>query len=156
MPFPRKFGTIPLAPNADSTKRTPASVMLDMHWENMRLVERWSWERYVRLCKFLSYTPWELASLVLLPHDQIERFRRTSCLSGKAARPVALILTLVEAHVMGNWTDDVIKNAFPKLPDGATDNHCHNDEAGVRGVPGTVKDAKADRDGATAAIPATA
>jgi hypothetical protein len=123
MPIPRAFGFIPRLPNEGSPHQTPASLMIDTRYATLRVVERWSWERYVRLCQFLRYTPWELASLVMLSHQAVEAFKRQGRLSGRGYRAVALVLTLLEAHVMAKWTDDIIPNPFPDLnaPSGTTD-----------------------------------
>lgn len=116
MPLPHVFGSISQLPNYGSPHQTPASLLIDTHYARLQLVERWSWERYARLCQFLQYTPWELGSLVMLRHAAIESYRRTSRLPGSNPRAVALILTLLEAHVMGQWVDDVIANPFPIAP----------------------------------------
>lgn len=91
--------------------------MLDVHWASMRLRERWDWPRYVRLCEFLQMTPYELASLVMLRHKAVDSFRDFGALqiNRREAMLVGLMLTLVEAHVMGAWGGDVIENPFPNL-----------------------------------------
>ena len=112
----RPFGSIKDLPNHESVHQTPASLMIDCHYASLRLVERWSWVRYVRLCKFLNFTPWELASLVMLRHAVIAPYQRTGRLPAQNARAIAMMLTLIEAHVMAKWTDDTIPDPFPKLP----------------------------------------
>lgn len=119
MPLPRSFGTIARLPNDGSEHQTPASLMLDQHWCQMQLVERWSWVRFARLCQFLKFTPWELASLVMLRHEKIEDYQRTGRLNGSNMRPVALVLTMLEATVLKSWTDDIITDPFPQLPNSA-------------------------------------
>lgn len=115
MPRPRKFGAIPNLPNAGTPHQTPASLMFEAHYAQLRLVERWSWERYARLCNFLQMTPYEVASLVMLRHTAIPLYHRRGVLRGRDARPVAMLLTLIEAHCLQNWTSDVIKDPFPDL-----------------------------------------
>lgn len=89
--------------------------MIDTHYATLRIVERWDWNRYVRLCQFLQYTPWELASLVMIRHQVISHFQRRGRLCGAGHRAAALVLTLLEAHCMAAWTKDVIRNPFPNL-----------------------------------------
>jgi hypothetical protein len=116
MPIPRAFGTLPRQlPNENSPHQTPASLMIDTHYAQLGLVDRWGWERYVRLCQFLQMTPWEVASLVTLSHKAVAGFKRRGRMSGYGTRGVALVLTLLEAHVMAAWTADVIANPFPDL-----------------------------------------
>ncbi len=115
MPIARAFGYIPPMPNTGSVHQTPASLMIDTHYCQLRLVERWSWERFVRLCQFLRMTPYEVASLVMLRHDTVETYHRNGRLSGTGHRATALLLTLLEARVMAAWTEDVIARPFPDL-----------------------------------------
>lgn len=115
MPYRRELGYIPPMPNQDSRHQTPASLMIDTHYAQLRLMERWTWDRYVRLCQFLRMTPWEVASLVMLRHGSIDTFRRKGRLSIQGHRAAALVLTILEAHVMREWTSDVIENVFPNL-----------------------------------------
>lgn len=120
--------------------------MLDMHWSNMRLPERWTWERYVRLCKFLNYTPYELASFALIRHDCIEKYQRTNRFPAINGNAAALVLTLIEAYVMARWTNDVIEKPFPKLPDASSHHNFADDKTGVCGVSGTVGGAETGDD----------
>lgn len=107
---------IPGLPNAGSKHRTPASVAIDGHYAGLLLVERWNWGRFVQLCKFISMTPHEVASIVMMPHRWIPMYEERKTLPDiDGRRPVALLLTLFEAHVMGAMTSDVIRNPFPKL-----------------------------------------
>lgn len=158
MAIPRSFGFIPRLPNEGSKHQTPASLMIDSHYAKSRVVERWSWERYVRLCQFLRMTPWEVASIVMLSHNAVETFHRRGRLSGTGYRAVALVLTLLEAHVMAAWTDDVIRNPFPDLNarsgiTGATGGGPHDglsaasaDEDALGGDSTAPGDAAAERD----------
>ena len=108
---------LPPLPNKGSVGQTPASLAIDVHYANLLLVERWDWERYVRLANFLRLTPHELASLVLLPHSFLDAYasRNGLPMDYNRARPIAMLLTLVEAHVAGHLTKDVIEEPFPKL-----------------------------------------
>lgn len=104
-------------PNIGSTGQTPASLAIDIHYAKLLLVERWTWERFVRLCHFLKMTSCEVASLVLLPHRCIPAYkeRNTLPLSRPHAASVALSLTLLEAYLMRGLTDDVLPDVFPDL-----------------------------------------
>lgn len=104
-------------PNEGSAGQTPASLRIDVHYMRLMLVERWTWERFAKLCLFLRMTDCEVASLVLLPHRYVERYRSTNALplSRAHAESVALSLTLLEAYLMRGLTEDVIENPFPDL-----------------------------------------
>lgn len=102
-------------PNEGSKHQTPASLMIDSHYAQLQLNQRWNWERFVRLCQFLRMTPWEVASMVMLRHGSVDTFKRNGRLSGQGHNAVALLLTLLEARVMSEWTGDVIANPFPDL-----------------------------------------
>ena len=104
-------------PNPGSEWQTPASLIIDIHYMNLLLVERWTWERFTKLCLFLKMTSYEVASLVLLPHKKVEEYRVKNILPLKRAHAssVALSLTLLEAYLMRGLTNDVIENPFPNL-----------------------------------------
>lgn len=106
-------------PNASSPHKTPATVIYDQHWRSLDLIGRWDWDRYVRLCSFLSHTPYELGSLVMLSHKNVDLFKQYNRLvvglGDGAAQPVALVLTLLEAHVLRAVKSDAIQNPFPQL-----------------------------------------
>jgi hypothetical protein len=105
----------PVLPNGNSPGRTPSSVIIDVHYAKLLLVERWTFDRYKRLCKYLSMTPCEVASLALMPHSDVSVFEQTNQLHPQRARPIAMLLTLLEAHVAGKFFHDVIDNPFPDL-----------------------------------------
>lgn len=104
-------------PNEGSAGQTPASLAIDIHYLTLMLVERWTWERFAKLCLFLKMTDCEVASLVLLPHKYVARYRETNVLplSRAHAESVALSLTLLEAYLMRGLTEDVIEQPFPNL-----------------------------------------
>lgn len=102
-------------PNENSPHNTPASVLIDAHYHTLQLTKRWTWFRYVRLCNLLKMTPYEMASLVMLSHKSIAVFEQFKVLPQAKARPVALVLTMLEAHILGEASHDVIKNPFPNL-----------------------------------------
>lgn len=102
-------------PNKGSRHQTPASVYIDAHYHTLELTRRWSWFRYTRLCNRINMTPYELGSLVMLSHASIAAFEKKKVMDKRIARPVALLLTLFEAHLFGEMLHDVIKNPFPDL-----------------------------------------
>lgn len=99
----------PVLPNRKSQHRTPASLRLDLHYSHLGVVARWDWDRYLRLAKFLNYTPHELGSLVCLPHAHVDIAERKNSFPG----PAALLLTLLEAKALAGLGSDVIANPFP-------------------------------------------
>ena len=122
MPWPKgkkkpQAKYVPRLLNPNSEGQTPASLMIDVHYMNLFLVERWTWERYAKLCLFLKMTSYEVASLVRLPHRSIPAYklRNTLPLYAAHAEAVALILTLLESYLMRGLTKDVIENPFPDL-----------------------------------------
>lgn len=108
---------IPELPNPNSGGQTPASLAIDIHYMNLLLVERWNWERYVKLCVFLKMTEYEVASLVRLPHKYIERYREgyTLPMYRGFSESVALTLTILESYLMKGVSPDIVENIFPNL-----------------------------------------
>ena len=104
-------------PNIGSSGQTPASLAIDVHYGKLMLVRRWDWERFIKLCHFLKMTDCEVASLVLLPHRCLPKYKRHNLLPLTAAHAesVALNLTLLETFLMRGLTEDVIENPFPNL-----------------------------------------
>lgn len=90
---------------------TPGSALIDLHYAKLRIDQRWTWDRFLRLAGFLRVTPGELASLVRLKHTLLEGCH----LRNQFPPPVALLLTLIEAHVSAEIIPDVIKTPFPNL-----------------------------------------
>jgi len=105
-------------PNEGSPHETPASIAIDVHYSNLLLYERWTYDRFVRLCAFLRVTEYEMASLVMMPHAWVPRFERDNRVPGAkqgAGRALLLILTILEAKLLHDYTRDVIDNPFPRL-----------------------------------------
>ncbi len=108
-------------PNAGSKQATPASLAIDLNYEQKNVWARWTWERFVRLCKLLNLTPEELASVACIPHAALPALERNNHLFNgrRQDRAGALVLTLLEANVAGHLTSDVVLNPFldlTKLP----------------------------------------
>lgn len=111
-------GYLPPLPNANSEHRTATTVLIDIHYSNKRIAERWNWERLQRLCSFLKITEYELASLVCCPHEWIPKIKEHDRIPASVTgggRAVALLLTLLEARVLKKLVPDVVKNPIPNL-----------------------------------------
>lgn len=115
MPLPLLYGNTKPLPNVNSAHRTPASLMVDLHYARLCLVERWDWTRFVRLANFLQITPWELASLAMIRHDALDGYKLRGVLPVKNPQPTAMILTLLEAQALKGWVNDIIPNPWPSL-----------------------------------------
>lgn len=104
-------------PNEGSDFATPSTVNIDLHYADLRIWERWTWERFTRLCTFLNVTPAELASIACIPHNQLGAFQKRNRVmqSGSPNRAAAMVLTLLEAHVASAYTKDVVPMPFPNL-----------------------------------------
>jgi hypothetical protein len=104
-------------PNEGSKIATPATLNVDLRYAQLRIWDRWTWERFTRLCSFLNVTPAELASIACIPHNQLPAFEsRNRLMQGVAPnRAAALVLTLLEAHVCAAFTTDIVENPFPNL-----------------------------------------
>lgn len=104
-----RFAVPPLTPNHTSKHQTPASLRIDLHYARLNLIRRWNWERFHRLAAFLNVTYGELASLIALPHSQLYTCRERNYFHGSAA----LLLTLLEANALKDYSEDVIAQPFP-------------------------------------------
>ena len=98
----------PLLPNRASKRKTVTSDLIDLRYARKGAVYRWDWERYLRLAKFLNYTTAELASVIALPHAQMERCERNNRFAG----PACILLTLIEAKALKGYSDDIIEDLF--------------------------------------------
>lgn len=98
-----------LLPNRRSKDATPASLRIDLHYARLNVHRRWDWHRYERLAQFLRLTPAELASVVCMPHKDLGRARANNRFHGSAA----LLLTLLEAQVLREYSHDIIENPIP-------------------------------------------
>lgn len=104
----REFAYVPSLPNEGSPHQTPASLMIDVRYANMLLVERWTWDRFARLCQFIQHTPYEVASMVMLKHAAVDTWKERNILSGWTAKHVALLLTVLEYTLCRAYSDDVL------------------------------------------------
>ena len=87
---------------------TPASVLIDAHYERLGIVKRWDRKRLERLCGFLRVTEYEIASLIGVLHRDFGRLYPT----GKLPLPAYLLLTILEKRYMSGFAPDVIHNLF--------------------------------------------
>ncbi len=111
-------GYLPPLPNSGSELTTATSKIIDLHYSNLRIGERWTWDRYQRLCSVLKVTEAELASLVCMPHEMIPRLKENNCLPGLVTgggRAIGMLLTLLEARILKRLVPDVIEDPFPNL-----------------------------------------
>lgn len=108
-------GYPPILQNKNSRHKTPASLRFDLHYAKIGVIARWDWSRYIRLATFLTLTPTELASLICMPHAHLDSAERNNRFAG----PACLLLTLLEAQAMANYTNDVLANPFPAHPHGS-------------------------------------
>lgn len=139
----RGSGYLPPLPNADSPYRTATTTLIDIHYSNKRIAERWTWERIQRLCCFLKITEYELASLVCCPHSWVEKiktYNRIPASVSGGGRAVGMLLTLLEARVLKKLVPDVIVNPFPNLNNtlkrrAPLSRQNHQAGAGVAGTP---------------------
>lgn len=104
-------------PNEGSKLQTATTLLIDMRYSKLRIWERWTWERFTRLCNLLNVTPAELASIACIPHNQLERFEQRNRIyqANEKNRAAALVLTLLEAHSASAYTNDVVTEVFPDL-----------------------------------------
>lgn len=99
----------PITPNRGSKHQTLASLRIDLHYAKLDVIRRWSWERFHRLASFLNVTHGELASLVALPHSRLGTIKERNFFPGSTA----LLLTIIEANALKNYSEDIIENPFP-------------------------------------------
>lgn len=113
----KKFGYVPDLPNQGSPLQTPSTLLIDVHYSKLMLVERWTWERFTRLCAFLRISPAELASSVLMPHSYLEAYERSNRIhrNRTVSLALALHLTCLELRCCGEMTNDVVRQPFPNL-----------------------------------------
>lgn len=105
-------------PNFGSKFATPASRLIDHHYSKLLIYSRWTWERYARLAVLLKLTPYELGSVVGIPHSVVEKWKARTTVPIRpedGGHAIGLILTILEGHVLAEHTNDVIKDPFPNL-----------------------------------------
>jgi hypothetical protein len=104
-------------PNENSPCATPTTLQLDLHYAKLQVWARWDYDRFVRTARLLGLTMPELASLACIPHRALETLKTRNHLynGGAPDRAGALVLTLIELHMAGPLTSDVIEHLLPNL-----------------------------------------
>ena len=80
--------------NPDKTT-SPTSLSIDIHYAKIGVQGAWDKKRVLRLCGWLRITRYELSSLIMLPHRQMDKYMEKGIFPG----PVALLLSIFENHV---------------------------------------------------------
>jgi hypothetical protein len=107
-------------PNIGSRHATQASLQIDANYAIAFRQHPWTWDRFIRLCSFLTWTPGELASAVGMPHSKLGLFEANIRITGPAAVSWQLLLTIYESSAFDPIADPVQPNplakpdAFPK------------------------------------------
>lgn len=94
--------------NTEQTS-TGASALIDAHYATLGIQGAWDEDRVLRLCGWLRITRYELASLVMYPHQQMKKSMKTGYFPG----PVALLFTILENELM----PDILMDAIPEDKD---------------------------------------
>jgi len=86
----------------DGKDVTPASALVDVHYMKLGIHKLWNPQRLHRLCGVLQLTPHEVASLVMLSHQDMDKFLST----GNFPSIVSWALTLIETCIVPNTLKD--------------------------------------------------
>jgi hypothetical protein len=87
---------------------TPASELIDIHYEVLGVKRRWNRDRIERLCGYLKLSEAELASMVCATHQSFSGYITRNTFPG----PVALLLTILETRYLTGKAPDIITNLF--------------------------------------------
>ena len=87
---------------------TPASLVIDAHYERLNIRRRWDKKRLERICGFLQVTKYELASLIGVKHTIFDWKYR----DGKLSTSAYLLLTILESKYLSEYVNDTIKDLF--------------------------------------------
>lgn len=87
---------------------TPASELIDIHYEVLGVKKRWTRDRIERLCGFLKISQSELASMTLAGHKSFDTYIKKGSFPG----PLAILLTILESRYLAGFAPDVITNLF--------------------------------------------
>jgi hypothetical protein len=83
-------------------------LLIETHYERLRIKKRWDKKRLERLCGYLQVTKYELASLVGVPHTIFDW--RYSI--GKLSTSAYLMLTILESRYLKEYVKDTIQDLF--------------------------------------------
>lgn len=89
----------------DSGTTTPMTLAIDVHYRRLGLNKIWTKKRYMRLCRKLGSTEYELASLVGLNHAAARQYLKRE----RFPPPVCILLSLLETYTTGDSIDDAIE-----------------------------------------------
>ena len=100
--FKGKGRSMPRTKNPGNT--SPFSHLIDQHYESLGLKKLWNERRIKRLVNFMRITKRDLASLVNMPYNIFIQMNN----SGQVTGPAALMLTILEHQVMGDFAPDTV------------------------------------------------
>jgi hypothetical protein len=100
--FPKRKRSNPLSSS------TPASDLIDIHYETLGLRKLWNRDRIERLCGYLRLSQAELASMVAVGHIRFDGYIQRNFFPG----PLALLLTMLETRYLKGLAADIITNLF--------------------------------------------
>lgn len=84
---------------------TELSMLYDIHYNELNIVNRWGRERIQRLCDVMKVSSFELASVIRMPHTEMKAaMTKGSPLHGSAC----VLLSEMEKHMLSKYTKDVI------------------------------------------------
>ena len=87
------------------SENTSASLLISSRYSRLKIRARWDKKRVDRLCRFLNITRHELETLVGSKVDRVD--------VGKSLNmTICLLLTLLEATFLKDYTKDVVENIF--------------------------------------------
>ena len=84
--------------------RADNSLLIDIHYKEVELAERWDTRRVDRLCSLINVTWRELASMMMFDHKEMEAARK----AGKFPGPVCILMTLIENYALSDIVPDPI------------------------------------------------
>lgn len=87
------------------SEETSASLLISARYSKLKVRARWDKKRVDRLCRFLNITRHELETLVGSKVDRVD-------VGKKLNMTICLLLTLLEATFLKEYTKDVIENIF--------------------------------------------
>ena len=86
--------------------RADNSLLIDLHYKEIGLQDRWDLRRSDRLCSLLNVTWRELSSMMMVPHEDMEKYRDKSQFPGS----VCILMTLIENYAASEEIPDPIED----------------------------------------------
>ena len=96
------FPKLPRLKNPGNTQ--VFSHIIDQHYEALGIKKIWDERRVKRMANFMRITRRDLASLINMPYNIFNQM----ILQGNISGPAALMLTIIENQVMGEFAPDTI------------------------------------------------